>query len=124
MVSRWRIRSIGRKLAKPLMPDRAAPRDKRFPVELAGVEFKQKKYAAAKHDLRRALQLDAKDEYANEFLATIYFLEGNLEAALKYWNRIGKPQIEEVRSEPALRVRPALLDHAFRLCTGQYVDGG
>ncbi len=90
-----------------------APRDKRFPVELAGVEFKQKKFAAAKHDLRRALQLDATDAYANEFLATIYFLEGNLEAALKYWNRIGKPQIKEIRSEPALHVRPALLDHAF-----------
>ena len=90
-----------------------APRDKRFPVELAGVEFKQKKFAEAKHDLHRALQLDAADAYANEFLATIYFLEGNLEAALKYWNRVGKPRIKEVRSEPALHVRPALLDHAF-----------
>ncbi|HEX4606260.1 MAG TPA: tetratricopeptide repeat protein, partial [Candidatus Angelobacter sp.] len=90
-----------------------APNDKRFPVELAGVAFKQKKYCEAKHDLHRALQLDAKDIYANEFLATIYFLEGNLEAALKYWNRQEKPEMAEVRSEPALRVRPALLDHAF-----------
>lgn len=92
---------------------RLAPSDKRFPIELAGVAFKQKKYGEAKHDLHRALRLDLKDEYANEFLATIYFLEGNLEAALKYWNRIGKPQIAEVRSEPALKIRPALLDHAF-----------
>src|SRR5258707_10764057 len=59
------------------------------------------------------MRLDPKDTYANEFIATIYFLEGNLEAALKYWNRTGKPEIVEVRSEPALRVRPALLDHAF-----------
>jgi tetratricopeptide (TPR) repeat protein len=94
---------------------RLAPRDKRFPVELAGVAFKQKKFAEAKSDLHRALQLDPKDAYANEFLATIYFLEGNLEAALKYWNRVGKPKVMEVRSEPALRVRPALLDHAFAL---------
>ncbi|MBZ5490769.1 MAG: tetratricopeptide repeat protein [Acidobacteriia bacterium] len=92
---------------------RLAPNDKRFPIELAGVAFKQKKYGEARHDLHRALRLDAKDEYANEFLATVYFLEGNLEAALKYWNRIGKPQVTEVRSEPALKVRPALLDHAF-----------
>ena len=92
---------------------RFAPRDKRFPIELAGVAFKQKKYGDARRDLHRALRLDPKDEYANEFLATIYFLQGNLEAALKYWNRAGKPQITEVRSEPALKVRPALLDHAF-----------
>lgn len=92
---------------------RLAPTDKRFPVELAGVAFKQKKYGEARHDLHRALRLDPKDEYANEFLATVYFLQGNLEAALKYWNRLGKPQIAEVRSQPALKVRPALLDHAF-----------
>jgi tetratricopeptide (TPR) repeat protein len=91
-----------------------APNDKRFPIELAGVVFKQKKYGEAKKYLHRALQLDPRDEYANEFLATVYFLEGNLEAALKYWNRIGKPQIAEVRSsEPVLKIRPALLDHAF-----------
>jgi tetratricopeptide (TPR) repeat protein len=92
---------------------RLAPADKRFPIELAGVAFKQKKYGAAKIYLHRALQLDPKDEYANEFLATVYFLQGNLEAALKYWNRAGKPEIAEVRNEPALKVRPALVDHAF-----------
>jgi tetratricopeptide (TPR) repeat protein len=92
---------------------RLAPNDKRFPIELAGVAFKQKKYGEAKYDLHRALRLDAKDEYANEFLATVYFLEGNLEAALKYWNRVGKPLINEVRSDSVFRVRPALLDHAF-----------
>ena len=92
-----------------------APRDKRFPIELAGVAFKQKRFAAAKHDLHRALRLDAKDDYANDFLATIYFLEGNVEAALKYWNRVEKPKVHEVKSEPAVRVRPALLDHAFAL---------
>jgi hypothetical protein len=92
---------------------RLAPADKRFPIELAGVAFKQKKYGAAKIYLHRALQLDPRDEYANEFLATVYFLQGNLEAALKYWNRADKPEIAEVRSEPKLKVRPALLDHAF-----------
>jgi hypothetical protein len=92
---------------------RLAPRDKRFPIELAGVAFKQKKYGEARKYLHHGLRLDPRDEYANEFLATVYFLEGNLEAALKYWNRTGKPQIAEVRSEPALKVRPALLDHAF-----------
>ena len=92
---------------------RRQPRDKRFPIELAGIAFKQKNYPQAAIWLRRGLRLDAHDSYANDFLATVYFLEGNLEAALKYWNRIDKPRIEKVRTEPTLRVNPVLLDHAF-----------
>jgi tetratricopeptide (TPR) repeat protein len=89
-----------------------APRDKRFPVELAGVAFKQKDYASASAWMRRALRIDARGDYANDFLGTIYFVEGNLEAALKYWNRVRKPYIETVQPEHPLRVRPALLDRA------------
>jgi hypothetical protein len=96
-----------------LAGERLAPRDKRFPLELAGVAFKQKKIGKAKLYLSRARRLDPRDAYASDFLGTIYFLEGNLEAAVKHWNRAGKPEVAEVRSEPALRVRPALLDHAF-----------
>ena len=92
---------------------RSAPRDKRFPIELAGLEFKQKHYSQARRYLRAALRLDPGDTYASNFLATIYFLEGNLEAALKYWNRAAKPLVEDVRSDPKLRVNPVLLDHAF-----------
>jgi tetratricopeptide (TPR) repeat protein len=92
---------------------RLAPRDKRFPIELAGVAFKKNRFTEAKRELRRALRLDPKDTYANDFLGTLFFLEGNLEAALKYWNRVGKPEISTMRNEPPLRVRPALLDHAI-----------
>jgi tetratricopeptide (TPR) repeat protein len=91
------------------------PGDKRFSLELAGVAFKQKNYADATSYLRRALQLDPTDPYANDFLASIYFLQGNLEAALKYWNLVSKPQIEKVRIDAALKVNPVLLDHAFAL---------
>jgi len=90
-----------------------APGDKRFPEEIAGVAFKQKNNSEAVRHLRRALRIDPKDDYAEDFLATIYFLDGNLEAALSYWNRLNKPQIAELRSEPKLQVRPALLDHAI-----------
>ena len=92
---------------------RKEPSDKRFPLELAGVAFKQKHYSEAKTDLERALHLDPRDRYAVDFLATIYFLEGNLEAALVYWNRIDKPAIDEVKTDPQLRVDPVLLDRAF-----------
>jgi tetratricopeptide (TPR) repeat protein len=92
---------------------RLQPGDKRFPLELAGVAFKQKRYAAAARHLRRALHLDRTDSYGNDFLGTVYFLQGNTEAALKYWNRVGKPQIVRVRSQPTPHVNAALLDRAM-----------
>ncbi|MFP5232138.1 MAG: tetratricopeptide repeat protein [Acidobacteriota bacterium] len=93
--------------------ERLAPRDVRFPEELAGVAFKQKKNALAERRLRAALRLAPKDDYALDFLATLYFLDGNYTAALKYWNRESKPQIANISSDPLPQVSPALLDHAF-----------
>lgn len=96
-----------------LAGQRLRPRDERFPIELGGIAFKQKRYGEAARWLRKGVRLRPNDSYALNFLATIYYLEGNIDAALKYWNRIGKPQIENVRVEPGLRVEPALLDRAF-----------
>jgi hypothetical protein len=92
---------------------RLAPRDPRFPIELAGVSFKQKRYPQAARRLRQALKLAPHDIYANDFLGTIYFLEGNLDGSLKYWNRVGKPQVVELRADPVPEISPALLDRAF-----------
>src|SRR5438128_8041026 len=88
---------------------RQQPGDKRFPLELAGVEFKQKHYPKAAHYLRRALQLDPHDSYGNDFLGTVYFREVNLESALKYWNRVDKPRIAEVHADPVPHLDPVLL---------------
>jgi tetratricopeptide (TPR) repeat protein len=92
---------------------RVAPHDPRFPIELAGVAFKQKKYAEAEGWLRRALRLSPNDTYTNDFLGTVFFIEGNLDAALKYWNRVGKPHIDSVSSDPPPRINPILLDRSF-----------
>ncbi len=92
---------------------RLAPQDPRFPIELAGIAFRQKRNALAERRLRAALRLAPQDSYANNFLATLYFLDGNLEAALKYWNRIGKPQIDQINEDPVPHVSPVLLDRAF-----------
>lgn len=92
---------------------KAAPNDKRFPIELAGLAFKQKQFGTSKRYLRSALRLDPADSYAAEFLATLYMLDGNQEAALKYWNRAKKPQVEEIRMDPEPAVDPVLLDRAF-----------
>ncbi len=89
------------------------PFDKRFPLELAGIAFKRKNFPEARTNLKRALRLGPRDTYANDFLGTLYFLEGNLEAALKYWNRIRKPEIEEIRTDPQPRTDPVLLDRGF-----------
>jgi tetratricopeptide (TPR) repeat protein len=88
------------------------PRDPRFMVELAGVAFKQGRYSDAAVWMQQALKISP-DNYDFDFLGTVYYLEGNLEAALKYWNRIGKPQIGEVTSDPIPRLNPVLLDRAF-----------
>jgi len=102
---------------------RQLPGDKRFPLELAGVYFKQKKYAEAAKYLRLTLRLDPADSYANDFLASVYFLLGNLDAALKYWNLVSKPLIEDVQFHPQPRVDPVLLDHAFAFAPGTVLRG-
>ena len=95
-----------------------APGDPRFLIELAGIAYREKQFSAAKRDLRRALAMNLKDEYANNFLASMYFREGNLEAALKYWNRTGKPKLEDLTFEPAPKLRPLVLDRAFGFARG------
>ncbi len=94
------------------------PRDARFLEELAGVDYKQKQFSRAKRHLRRALALDPSDNYAGNFLASIYFLEGNLEAALAYWNRAAKPRLSDLSFRGAMNLDPVLLDRAFDFSRG------
>jgi tetratricopeptide (TPR) repeat protein len=91
---------------------RKAPLDPRFLVELAGIAYKQKDFRTAKNKLHAALRLNQQDSYSAEFLATIYFLEGNLEAALKYWNSLNKPPLSSVRFAPPLKLKRSLRDRA------------
>jgi len=88
-------------------------RDPRFLRELAGVRYKQKDFAAAKRNLRSALRLEERDAYTLEFLATLYFLDGNLEAALKYWNRIEKPRLRTINIEPPPQLNEVILRRAI-----------
>jgi tetratricopeptide (TPR) repeat protein len=97
---------------------RLQPHSKRFPIELAGVAFRQKDYSLSLHWLRLGLRLDPHDDYANNFVATIYYLQWNLQAALKYWNRAGKPKIENVGFDPVPRIRSTVLDRAFAFAPG------
>lgn len=94
------------------------PRDTDLLENLAGVNYHQKSYAQAKHFLRLALAIDPRDAYANNFLGSIYFLEGNLEAALKYWNRAGKPRLDNLTYSPDPDLNPLVLDRAFDFSPG------
>ncbi len=93
--------------------ERVCPLQKRFDIELAGIALERKLYPEAAMWVRRGLKLDEKDEYANNFAGTVYLLMGNMNAALKYWNRIGKPYVNAVEFDPQLRVQRLILDRAF-----------
>ena len=91
---------------------RKAPGDARFLVELAGIAYKQEDFRTAKRNLHAALRLNPRDSYSREFLATIYFLEGNLDAALRHWNLLDKPRLRSVAYAPPLKLRESLRDRA------------
>jgi hypothetical protein len=94
-------------------------RDKRFPLELAGVAYRKQQLARARWFLRQALRLDPADEYGNEFLGSLHVVEGDLAAALKYWNRINKPLIQDVEVIPPPPIRPILRERAITISGGQ-----
>jgi tetratricopeptide (TPR) repeat protein len=102
---------------------RKTPNDPRFLVELAGVDYKQNNYLSATRNLRAALRLDSRDTYTLDFLGTIYFLQGNLEAALKYWNAVDKPRLHNVNVQPAPRVKETLLRRAIAFNAPQVLSG-
>src|SRR5260221_9097790 len=102
---------------------RKAPNDARFRVELAGVAYKQKDFRTAKDNLHAALRLSPQDAYSREFLATIYFLEDNLEAALKYWNPEDKPRLRSVAFAPSLRLKESLGNRALAFNAPQVLIG-
>ena len=94
------------------------PSDPRFLAELGGIAYREKSLSQAERDLRRALKIEPTDDYANDFLASIYFLHSNLEAALKYWNRTGRPKLADLTFEPQPTLMPLVLDRAVRFSPG------
>jgi hypothetical protein len=102
---------------------RKMPGQAQFLVELAGVDYKLKDMRAAKRELHAALKLEPKDKYTLEFLGTLYFLDGNTEAALKYWNAIEKPRLRKVSVTPPPTLNPALLQNAIGFNAPQILTG-
>src|SRR2546430_283932 len=101
-----------------------SPRDTRFRVERAGAEYRLKDFSAAKSDLRAALRFQPKDQYTLDFLGTIYLLEGNLEAALKYWNNEDKPRLASVTLSPKPQLKGELISRALAFNAPQVLELG
>jgi predicted double-glycine peptidase len=82
-------------------------------LEQASLAFRSGDLASARRLARKSLQAGSAPGSAltNEFLATVFFLEDNLDAALKYWNRNGAPRLREVRMDFQSRWNPVLLDY-------------
>jgi predicted double-glycine peptidase len=73
----------------------AAPSRPEARVELAGLRFLEKKYEDAAAGFASAL-IYQPDPYAREMLAASLHLAGHTEDALKEWNRLGQPRLDQV----------------------------
>lgn len=102
----------------------AHPDDPRFPVELAGIAFLEKRNAQASRLLHRARHLGSTDPYVSDFLGTLYLLDGNVEAALALWNPVAKPVLVDDQIATGLEgiLRPSLASNAARFTAGHMLS--
>jgi tetratricopeptide (TPR) repeat protein len=72
------------------------PQDPRFHNQLADLALENNDREAAKIELHRALDRDPNNSYASDLLATIDMSEGEVQSALRTWNRSGRPLINDI----------------------------
>jgi tetratricopeptide (TPR) repeat protein len=72
------------------------PDDSRFLNELANLFLENNDIESAKSALRRALAVDPANNYASDELATINMSEGDVQSALRSWNKSGRPYINDI----------------------------
>lgn len=94
------------------------PSDARYLHGLAGVAMRRNDPASARRHLEKALSLDPEDEYAHHFLGSLHYLEDNLEAAVKTWNRAGRPRLEGLQMDLPSGVNAVLVERALRVAPG------
>jgi hypothetical protein len=90
--------------ARQLCPAASLPRR-----ELAGVRFRQERYAESASLAAEAVALDGGDTLSWRLLATSRYLADDADGALAAWNRIGEPQVDLVSTEGLDRTRPAVV---------------
>jgi hypothetical protein len=106
LASRGDLAAAGLRLeaARQLCPAASLPRR-----ELAGVRFRQERYAESASLAAEAVALDAGDAFSWRLLATSRYLADDTDGALAAWNRIGEPEVDLVTTEGLDRTRPAVV---------------
>lgn len=97
---------------------RAYPEQTRFLIELGGIAYRMGDREDAKSYFKRVLAIDPGDSYANDALGSIYLIEGRLEAALVYWNRIGMPRLARVEVSAPPQISATLATRAMEAQPG------
>lgn len=72
------------------------PREPRFHNQLADLFLENNDRDAAKSELHDALTVDPNNNYASDLLATIDMSEGEVQSALRSWNKSGRPYINDI----------------------------
>jgi tetratricopeptide (TPR) repeat protein len=75
---------------------RRYPDDSRFPIERANLFIENNDIDAAKTALRQALAIDPENSAASDQLATIDMSEGEVQSALRAWNKSDRPYINDI----------------------------
>lgn len=84
-------------------------------LNLASLSYRNGDREKAKEYLIRLLRASPDHVEANRFLGALFLMDGNIEASLKYWNRIGEPRIERIELQPVPRIDPVMMDRAFAM---------
>ena len=72
------------------------PNDVRFHNELANLFIENNDVDAAKKELRNTLTVEPDNGFASDQLATIDMSEGDVQSALRTWNKSGRPFISDI----------------------------
>ena len=72
------------------------PQDSRFHAELANLALDNNDVDAARSELKLALAVDPTNSFASDQLATIDMSQGEVQAALRAWNKSDRPNINDI----------------------------
>ena len=92
-------------------------------VELAGLRFLEKKYEDAAAGFAAAL-IYQPDPYAREMLAASLHLAGHTEDALKEWNRLGQPRLDQVEIKGLVHTHDRVARRELALSPESVLDLG
>ncbi len=123
-MKRWTLLAVPEGIGESFSETRAVPAPPSSPVvadpvlEQASTAFRSGNLSMAKRLLRKekgagGSRTVPNPALRNEFLATLYFLDDNLDAAIKYWNRNGGPLLRDVPMDFETRWDPILLDRTL-----------